>query len=61
MPTFFKWVLGIGAGISAVAAAVQVALIEANAVAPDWWNTAYPYLIGIGAGMSAAAKFTQQH
>lgn len=61
MPVFFKWIMGIGSGVAAVALAIQMAMDSGNAVAPEWWVTLYPYLIGIGAGMTATAKFTQKH
>lgn len=59
-PAFFKVLVRIGLGISTVAASIQVALNTAEAAAPDWWTTAYPYLIGVGAGMAAAAKLTKE-
>lgn len=61
MPKFFKWVMGIGTGVAAVALAIQMALNSGGATIPEWWETLYPYLIGVGAGMTACAKFTQTH
>lgn len=61
VPIFFKWIMGIGTGVAAVALAIQMALNTSNAIAPEWWTRLYPYLIGIGAGMTASAKFTQKH
>ena len=61
MPKFFKWVMGISVSVSAIALAIQMALNYGGAMAPEWWNTRYPYLIGIGAGMTAASKLTQKH
>lgn len=61
MPSFFKWMMGIGTGVAAVALAIQMALNSGGATIPTWWEQAYPYLIGIGAGMTACAKFTKQH
>lgn len=60
MPIFFKWIMGIGTGVAAVALAIQMALNSGGAIAPEWWEKLYPYLIGIGAGMTACAKFTQK-
>lgn len=60
MPKFFKWVMGIGTSIAAIALAIQMALNSGGAVTPQWWETLYPYLIGIGAGMTAVAKLTQE-
>lgn len=60
VPIFFKWIMGIGTGVAAVALAIQMALNSGGAVAPEWWGKLYPYLIGIGAGMTACAKFTQK-
>lgn len=60
MPKFFKWIVGLGSGIAAVALAIQMSLNSAGANIPDWWTTLYPYLIGAGAGMSAVAKLTQE-
>lgn len=59
MPRFFKWVMGIGTGVAAVALAIQMALNSSGAITPGWWEIIYPYLIGIGAGMTATAKLTQ--
>lgn len=61
VPLFFKWIMGIGTGVAAIALAIQMALDAGNAIAPEWWTNLYPYLIGIGAGMTATAKLTQQH
>ena len=61
IPIFFKWILGIGAGVASVALAIQMALTSGGATIPDWWAALYPYLIGVGAGMTATAKFTQKH
>lgn len=61
VPKFFKWVMGIGTSVAAVALAIQMALDSGGAIIPEWWEKLYPYLIGIGAGMTASAKFTQQH
>ena len=61
MPKFFKWVMGISVSVSAIALAIQMALNSGGAMAPEWWNTIYPYLIGVGAGMTAASKLTQKH
>lgn len=61
IPIFFKWIMGIGTGVAAVALAIQMALTSGGATIPEWWETIYPYLIGIGAGMTASAKFTQKH
>lgn len=59
MPLFFKWIMGIGAGLASIALAVHTAMLSAGAQIPDWWNAIYPYIIGVGAGMTAAAKLTQ--
>ncbi len=61
IPVFFKWMIGIGTGVAAVASAIQMALTSGGAIIPAWWETLYPYLIGISAGMIATAKFTQKH
>ena len=61
MPVFFKWIMGIGTSVAAIALAIQMALNSGGATIPEWWETVYPYLIGIGAGMTASAKFTQKH
>lgn len=61
MPVFFKWIIGIGTSVAAIALAVQMALNSGGATIPEWWEKIYPYLIGIGAGMTASAKFTQEH
>lgn len=61
MPKFFKWIMGIGTGVAAVALAIQMSLNSAGAYAPEWWNALYPYLIGAGAGMTAVAKLTREH
>ena len=53
--------MGISVSISAIALAIQMALNSGGAMAPEWWNTIYPYLIGVGAGMTAASKLTQKH
>lgn len=60
MPVFFKWVMGIGTSVAAVALAIQMALDSGGATIPEWWEKVYPYLIGVGAGMTACAKFTQK-
>ena len=60
MPIFFKWIMGIGTGVAAVALAIQMALDSGGAVIPEWWEKLYPYLIGVGAGMTACAKFTRK-
>ena len=60
MPAFFKWIMGFGTALAAIAVAVQMALNSSGATPPEWWVTIYPYLIGAGAGMTATAKFTQQ-
>lgn len=59
VPKFFKWVMGIGTSVAAVALAIQMALVSGGASVPAWWETIYPYLIGIGAGMTAVAKLTR--
>ncbi len=61
MPVFFKWIMGIGTSVAAIALAIQMALDSGGATIPEWWEKIYPYLIGIGAGMTASAKFTQKH
>lgn len=61
MPVFFKWIMGIGTSVAAIALAIQMALDSGGATIPEWWAKVYPYLIGIGAGMTASAKFTQKH
>lgn len=61
MPVFFKWIMGIGTSVAAIALAIQMALDSGGATIPEWWEKVYPYLIGIGAGMTASAKFTQKH
>lgn len=61
MPVFFKWIMGIGTSVAAIALAIQMALDSGGATIPEWWVKVYPYLIGIGAGMTASAKFTQKH
>lgn len=60
VPKFFKWIMGVGTGVAAVALAIQMALNSAGANIPDWWATIYPYLIGAGAGMTAVAKLTRE-
>lgn len=60
IPVFFKWVMGIGSGVAAVALAIHMALTSGGATIPQWWDTIYPYLIGVGAGMIATAKLTQK-
>lgn len=60
MPVFFKWIMGIGTSVAAIALAIQMALDSGGATIPEWWVKVYPYLIGIGAGMTASAKFTQK-
>lgn len=60
IPIFFKWIMGLGTGVAAVALAIQMSLNSAGATIPDWWEALYPYLIGLGAGMTATAKFTQK-
>lgn len=60
MPVFFKWIMGIGTSVAAVALAIQMTLNSGGATIPDWWEKVYPYLIGVGAGMTACAKLTQK-
>lgn len=61
VPLFFKWLMGVGAAISTISIAIHTALISANAMIPEWWQTVYPYLVGMGAGMAAASKLTQTY
>lgn len=61
MPVFFRWLSMVAAGISAVALAINTALLEGGAEIPVWWSAIYPYLIGIGAGIVATSKFTMVH
>lgn len=60
VPVFFKWIMGIGAGVATIALAIQMALDSGGAKAPEWWETLYPYLIGVGAGLTACAKLTKK-
>lgn len=61
VPIFFKWIMGIGTSVAAIALAIQMSLNSAGATIPEWWETIYPYLIGIGTGMTATAKLTEKH
>jgi formate-dependent nitrite reductase membrane component NrfD len=60
-PLVFSRIIKLSMGVSAVAIAIQTALITASAEAPEWWNSSLPYLIGAGAGASTVAKLTQRY
>ena len=56
MPKFFKWVMGISVSVSAIALAIQMALNSGGAMAPEWWNTIYPYRSWNDCGIKADPK-----
>lgn len=59
MPKFFSRICWICSLISGAALAANTAIMAGGGVAPEWWDSAYPYLLGIPAGMAFVAKFTQ--
>lgn len=59
-PKVARWVRNIAAFVSGLAMAVMTALITAQAVIPEWFNSIYPYLIGLPAAVAFACQFSEK-